>query len=1124
MLTDKPVFFDASGKRSRWTNRSLVVLILALILAISIFVATVIDIPLPTPLALSIERSELRPIDSTPRKDARIKRGDGGFRLVKDRVVDPKQTKASLKIGFYVPGDASSGASLSAHFEALDWLVPSLISVVGSNHVMTKTRDARLEGLLRSGEKQPLILPSVQNLFDDDWDSDGAAALLHVPEARAAFLTRLERDLVSERVSGVVFDFEQLPETASADYLILLKEAKARFAARHWVTAVTAPADAADPTLKALAAVADHVFILAHDLGSTGRAAGPIARAAWFNQHVPRAVAAVGADKAIVAIGSYAVDWAATGDAEQVEVEEAWLTARDSDASISFDAQSGNAHFAYEEDGNIHQVWMLDAASAWNQMQVVRKSGASGLAIWRLGSDDPAVWTEMAAYQTGLLPDLKVIHSIGNVDVEGNGEILRIEASPSDGGRTLTQDAGGLVFNERYWSLPTPYVVRRMGSKPGYVALTFDDGPDPEWTPQILSVLKDKHVPATFFIIGQNALTHPFLLNQIIDEGSEIGSHTFTHPNLALVSPKSAQLELNITRRLVEAYTGRSVRLFRAPYFSDAEASTADELTAALAAQKNGYTNIGLHVDPHDWRREGAAAIAADTIAQVESATTENTQQIVLLHDGGGDRAQTVEALPIIIDRLKAKGYRFVPVSALAGLRKDDVMPKVGSADLFAARANIGLFLLVAGVGILLKWLFFAAISLGIARALIITALALNANRKSRRVEPPHFDTDRFVSVLIPAHNEARVIEASIRRVLASTHTSLEVIVVDDGSKDGTGKIVETAFGGNPSVHVLRIRNVGKARALNRAIGLARGDILIALDADTQFEPDTIAKLVRWFRDPEIGAVAGNVKVGNKVNLVTRWQALEYVTAQNLERRALSRFDAIMVVPGAVGAFLRSALDEVDGYPADTLAEDQDLTIRVQRNGWKVIYDEDAIAWTEAPESYSALATQRFRWAFGTLQCLWKHRSILRTLKPRGLALVGIPQTWIFQIGFALIAPFIDLTLLINLLTTGLKIYQHGWAQSEHDVLYMARFWLAFTTIDVACGYVAYRLEPREKHYPALLLIAQRFIYRQIMYLVVIRAAISALRGPKVGWGALTRSGTVGRPRKRKARKSASAA
>jgi cellulose synthase/poly-beta-1,6-N-acetylglucosamine synthase-like glycosyltransferase len=194
------------------------------------------------------------------------------------------------------------------------------------------------------------------------------------------------------------------------------------------------------------------------------------------------------------------------------------------------------------------------------------------------------------------------------------------------------------------------------------------------------------------------------------------------------------------------------------------------------------------------------------------------------------------------------------------------------------------------------------------------------------------------------------------------------------------------------------------------------------------------------------------------------------VTAQNIERRALTRFDAITVVPGAVGAWRRSALEDVGGYPEDTLAEDQDLTIAIQRHGWKVAYDEDAVAWTEAPETLRALGKQRFRWAYGTLQCLWKHRSVLSRRTPSGLAFVGMPQAWLFQICFAMISPLIDLALAVSIVGTIVRIMQHGWAQTQTDVLRMGVYWIGFTSIDLLCGWVAYRLDVRKSGSRRLLL------------------------------------------------------
>jgi len=1109
-----PIFYDPSGRRRRWSLRTVFAALLLVVAAAAVFAATVVAVPVPKPLTLTVERPHPRPL---VQQVGHLRHHVGtllGHWLPAHAAATPAGPVARQTIvGFYTPWDDASRASLAAHVDALDWLVPDILSVTGRDHRLTPFADPRLDAILNGAAHRPAVLPMVQNALGGQWDGAGTAALLRDPKARAAFLARLEPMLAARQARGVVFDFESLPASAQPDYKRFLAEAHARFAPRGWLVTLAVPVGDESWDLADYAKVADRLFIMAYDQHWPEGDPGPIAGQAWFVDKVRTAVVAISPAKAIVAVGNYAYDWTdGKPPAEAQSIEDAWLSAHDSGVKPRFDRDSGNSTFDYAENGRAHHVWMLDAASGWNQLRVAHAEGVAGVALWRLGTEDPGIWPVLKTFPSGRVPDLRGITSSINVDVEGNGELLRIAHVPTPGQRAMTVDAQGLVRNEVYGRLPMPYVVERTGGKSGLVALTFDDGPDPDWTPRILDVLKAKAAPAAFFVVGENAIEHPALLNRILRDGGEIGNHSYTHPNLAEVSPRGTRLELNATQRLVEAYTGHAMRLFRAPYFGDAEPTTRDELDPALTAQRDGYLNVGLHVDPGDWTRPGVDAIVARTVAQVVAGNADRSAQVILLHDGGGDRSQTVAALPRIIDALRARGYRFVPVSELAGLSRAQVMPRVAGADLLAVRADVGIFLLLGALGYAIKWLFFAAIAIGMMRAVLMALLALRAARRERRTEAPAIDPERFVSVLIPAFNEARVIESSVRRVLASEQVSLEVIVIDDGSTDDTSAIVAAAFAGDPRVRLLTLANGGKANALNTALRQTRGSVIVALDADTQFEPLTIARLARWFADPDLGAIAGNAKVGNRVNLVTRWQSVEYVTAQNLERRALAGFDAITVVPGAVGAWSRAALDDVGGYPVDTLAEDQDLTIAIQRAGWRVGYDVEAVAWTEAPETFRALSRQRFRWAFGTLQCLWKHRAILRERRPAGLAMVGIPQAWLFQIGFAVISPIIDLALLISILSTALRVHQHGWAQTQSDVLRMAVYWVAFTTVDILCGWIAYRLEARREHYPAGLLVAQRFIYRQLMYSVVVRAVAAALTGPWVGWGRMERSGRVAQP------------
>ena len=1089
-----PIFFDATGKRRRYVGRLLFAVIALILAGAAVFAASVVNVPSGTPLSFGSEREQPLPFL------ARVARLRHGLPKLHFRESAPRE----LRVGFYVPWDESSLASLQRHIGQLDWVVADEGHIDSAHGKVDINPDPAFTRLIRTSLDHPARLLMVQNFANEQWDSSGTARLLADRGLSDAMISDLLASARTGGWNGVVFDIENLPETAQASYLAMLERAHPLFRKNNLVVAVTAAAGQPPALLGRFGKATDYLFLMDYDQHWQGGEAGPIADNAWFGQQLAQARAQVPAGKLIVALGSYGYDWH-DGKADALTMPEAWLSARDSGAQPQFDPASGNSGFAFDDDGHRHIVWFLDAAASWNQMGQLGK--VAGFALWRLGSEDPGFWEDVAAMREGRLPRLGVIPPTEGTDVTGNGEILRIAAKPNGGARDLRFDRQAII-GENYRALPSPYQIQRTGAQdPKAIALTFDDGPDPDFTPRILDVLESKNAPAAFFVIGENGLEHPDILRRIAADGDEIGNHSYTHPNLAQVSPTGVKLELNATQRLIEAYTGRSTRLFRAPYFGDAEPTTLDELGPAQIAQDRGYTIVGLHVDPGDWKRPGTQAIVDSTLAQIRSAGADRSANIVLLHDGGGDREQTVAALPLLIDRLRAEGYRIVPVSQLAGLTPLQVMPPVGGADRAAVGADVGIFLALAAIGYAIRWLFFFAIALGIARAVLMTLLAW----LDRNAAPPKDDGGYrpSVSVIIPAYNEERVIVASVTRVLQSDYPGMQVIVADDGSKDATSKLVRQHFDGDSRVTLMTLANGGKASALNRALKQAQGEIIIALDADTQFLPDTISKLVRWFANEQIGAVAGNAKVGNRINLVTRWQAIEYVTAQNVERRALDALRAITVVPGAVGAWRRSALDDVGGYPEDTLAEDQDLTIAIQRLGWHVAYDVEAVALTEAPETFRALAKQRYRWSFGTLQCLWKHRQVLRQGRPRGLARFGMPQAWLFQILFAAISPMIDLALLISMIGTALRIHQHGWDQTQSDVLRMAAYWIAFVTIDLFAGWIAYRLEPNRERFPGLLMLAQRFAYRQLMYSVVIRSISAALRGKVVGWGKLERTGSV---------------
>jgi cellulose synthase/poly-beta-1,6-N-acetylglucosamine synthase-like glycosyltransferase len=370
---------------------------------------------------------------------------------------------------------------------------------------------------------------------------------------------------------------------------------------------------------------------------------------------------------------------------------------------------------------------------------------------------------------------------------------------------------------------------------------------------------------------------------------------------------------------------------------------------------------------------------------------------------------------------------------------------------------------------------------------------------------PPedHREYRPTVSVIIPAYNEEDVIVSTVNAALASDYPKLEVVVVNDGSADTTGELLEEHFGANSRVRIFSQPNRGKPAALSRALAESSGEIVVSIDADTAIEPEAVTKLIRHFADDRVGAVAGNVKVGNRDRWLTRWQALEYITSQNMEKRAFDLLDCIIVVPGAVSAWRAKAVNACGGFTADTVAEDTDLTIALRRAGWRILYDEEAIGYTQAPETAAALVRQRFRWTYGTLQSVWKHRDTLGRWRYGTLGWIALPNVFLFQILLPLVSPVIDLLFVGSLALWALaqiRATQLPKLWTGEDVARSLIFFLGFMLIDFLTCLIAFALEKKEDWSLLWPLLIQRFYYRQMMYVVLFRALTWAIQGHPVGW------------------------
>jgi poly-beta-1,6 N-acetyl-D-glucosamine synthase len=616
------------------------------------------------------------------------------------------------------------------------------------------------------------------------------------------------------------------------------------------------------------------------------------------------------------------------------------------------------------------------------------------------------------------------------------------------------------------------------------VALTFDDGPDPRWTPRVLAVLQREHVPATFFDVGSRVATHPALVRRELALGNDVGSHTFTHAELSNLPGWRQSLELSMSQLALAGATGRASVLMRPPYSSTPLGLSTHDLPAVHRAADAGYLVVLADRDSQDWTRPGWVRIVANAMP------THNNGAIVMMHDGGGNRAQTVEALPHLIELLKARGYRFTTVTGGLGLRPGAAQQRVAPIERLQGLALLWALRLSAWLAAIVTW-FVAPLSVLV---LLWTLLMLVLARRYNRVRPvlplSYFPP---VSVVVPAYNEAVGIAAAVRSLAASDYPDFEIVVVDDGSTDGTSDIVQQLD--IPGVRVVRQHNAGKATALNTGIEAARYDVLVLVDGDTVFQADTLRAIVQQMRDPGIGAVAGNTKVGNRRGLLGRWQHLEYVVGFNLERRMFDLLGCITTVPGAVGAFRRDALAAVGGVSTDTLAEDTDLTMAILRAGYRVVFEPRAVAWTEAPGNFQDLWRQRYRWCYGTMQSVWKHRHAALERGPaRRLGLIGLPTMFAFRVTFPLVAPALDLFALFGIVFI--------------DPLGIGSLWVGYALLQTFIAAYALRMD-RESVRPVWAVPLQQFAYRQLMYLVVIQSVISATAGVRLRWHKLHRSGAA---------------
>jgi peptidoglycan-N-acetylglucosamine deacetylase len=1155
MPSSKQVFFDPDRKRWRRLRLIIDASVILITLLVVLFALSVMRPSQLKSVALQEVKKPYHALKADQKRKA--PRRQNTHRKTKapaSQVV--LNSDEGIRGAFYVQWDAASFASLKEYYPQIDLLFPEWMHVLtadGRLQAVTELNtlydvvddkgkprpiDEKVMAFLKSEKAQTEVFPLVNNYdpVSNTWDPKATAKFMSDPAARQRFRNEVTAFLGTEQYKGITLDIEAFPEESRADYRELVQELYEDLHAKGMKLYVAVPVNDKDFDYASIAGVSDGVILMNYDQHYPGGDPGAVSGQDWFVKNLQEALKVIPKQKIICAVANYGYDWAMKKGQKKgtppennhtVTVQEAWLEASDSETDINFDDDEMNPHFAYLDENNIrHDVWFLDGVTALNQMRAAHALGIDTFALWRLGSEDRSLWAVWdKPFEAGATDHLNAVPPGQDVDDEGSGEIIRIQSRPSPGERTITLDPDThLVTDEIFKTLPMPYVVDMYGgTQEKKVALTFDDGPDPEWTPKILDVLKAHDAKATFFLIGAEVEKFPGIAKRIYNEGHEIGNHTFTHPDVSAISKRYFEVELNLTERLFESKLGVKPVLMRPPYAIDEAPDTADQVRPLEWSQDLGYITVGEKIDPNDWRadpRPTAQQIADDVMKNLPPCAPDNMVRcgnVILFHDGGGDRSQTVKALDIVLTGLKERGYQVVQVSELMGKTRADVMPPISTNERWAAWVDSLNFSLFGLLQSFIIFVFFVGDLLMSGRLVMVGALAIydRLRRRNDGFDPSYRPA---VAVLVPAYNEEKVIERTVRSVLDSDYPQLRVIVIDDGSKDSTLEVTRTAFESEIKqgrVTVLTKANSGKADALDYGLEYVTEEIFVGIDADTIIAPDAVSRLVPHFSNPKVGAIAGNAKVGNRVNLWTRWQALEYITSQNFERRALNTLNAVSVVPGAIGAWRTEAVRAAGGYQHDTVAEDADLTMALLQAGYYVNYEDRALAYTEAPTTANGLMRQRFRWSFGIMQAVWKH---IGAIKQKGaLGWVAIPNMVIFQILLPLVSPFIDIMFVVGAVSHFVDKVRHPESANPADFHKLVVYFLLFMVIDFIASTIAFTLERQQPGGKRDFLLLghvwlQRFAYRQLFSLVLIKTLKRAIEGRSFAWDKLERTASVKQP------------
>ncbi|NLR68639.1 glycosyltransferase family 2 protein [Chitinophaga varians] len=391
--------------------------------------------------------------------------------------------------------------------------------------------------------------------------------------------------------------------------------------------------------------------------------------------------------------------------------------------------------------------------------------------------------------------------------------------------------------------------------------------------------------------------------------------------------------------------------------------------------------------------------------------------------------------------------------------------------------------------------MWFWDLLLGIYCLKILIWFGLLLTRKVRPEKPLQQMENEILSVdvLLPMYNEERVVVKTIENLLNIDYPGCNIIVVDDGSSDDSYQVACQHFGDHPRVRIVRQNNAGKSAALNRAMNLSESDIIVCVDADTLVRADIMDIILPCFQDKKVAAVSGYIRVGNKVNLLTHMQFIEYITLQNFERSVFEDVNGILVVPGALGAFRREVVKSLDGFTSKALAEDCDITLRMLCANYVIKNAAEAISFTEAPDTVNMFFKQRVRWTVGLVQGLLRYAGQLTRHPNKALAFIVLPYTWCFRIVLPFLVPLADYFFLAGYFLLG-----------NHELLPVYLICMAAETF--ITGFI---LVSEKQRFNPLQLIFMQKIFRHLVLFSYVCIFLRWTKGSLYKWNKIPRQGNV---------------